>query len=302
MGLHPIPYYIVAFVLLIVFGYLWPVLPITGGYADEPAAGLELRRSSCSVLQHSHPAGRCRWCWSGSAAGSWACARWSPTSSPRTTSSMPSSAASSRGRILALLRDAQRAGAAGHRARHVARRASSTAPSSPSRCSAIRASARCWSSPCMPATTAWCSASPRCRSSRCRSAVLLIDLLYPLLDPRVKVALSMLPHPPRPPALQPRVPLGVVLLSAIVVCFAALSFVSPYPPQRRLRRAARRAAVAGPIWFGTTSRGQDVFWQLTFAIRNTLLFGIAVALLSRLLSLVDRAGRPATRAAWSTAC
>ena len=36
-----------------------------------------------------------------------------------------------------------------------------------------------------------------------------------------------------------------------------------------------------PSWaypLGTTSRGQDVFWQLTFAIRNTLLFGFAVAL------------------------
>jgi peptide/nickel transport system permease protein len=31
MGVHPIPYYIVAFVVLIVFGYIWPVLPITGG-------------------------------------------------------------------------------------------------------------------------------------------------------------------------------------------------------------------------------------------------------------------------------
>ncbi len=31
MGLHPIPYYIVAFVLLIVFGHVWPVLPISGG-------------------------------------------------------------------------------------------------------------------------------------------------------------------------------------------------------------------------------------------------------------------------------
>ena len=31
MALHPIPYYIVAFVLLIVFGYLWPVLPLSGG-------------------------------------------------------------------------------------------------------------------------------------------------------------------------------------------------------------------------------------------------------------------------------
>ena len=31
MGLHPIPYYILALLLLIVFGFLWPVLPITGG-------------------------------------------------------------------------------------------------------------------------------------------------------------------------------------------------------------------------------------------------------------------------------
>jgi peptide/nickel transport system permease protein len=31
MGAHPIPYYIIAFVLLILFGFLWPVLPISGG-------------------------------------------------------------------------------------------------------------------------------------------------------------------------------------------------------------------------------------------------------------------------------
>ncbi|SDR59999.1 peptide/nickel transport system permease protein [Rhizobiales bacterium GAS113] len=31
MTLHPVPYYIVALILLIVFGYVWPVLPIAGG-------------------------------------------------------------------------------------------------------------------------------------------------------------------------------------------------------------------------------------------------------------------------------
>lgn len=31
IGLQPIPYYIFAFVLLILFGYVWPVLPISGG-------------------------------------------------------------------------------------------------------------------------------------------------------------------------------------------------------------------------------------------------------------------------------
>ena len=31
MAFHPIPYYVVAFLLLIVFGYLWPILPLGGG-------------------------------------------------------------------------------------------------------------------------------------------------------------------------------------------------------------------------------------------------------------------------------
>lgn len=52
MGLHPIPYYILAMLLLIVFGFLWPVLPISGGAAMNlpqewtPAFVL-------SVLQHA---------------------------------------------------------------------------------------------------------------------------------------------------------------------------------------------------------------------------------------------------------
>jgi len=40
MAFHPIPYYIVAFVVLIVFGYLWPVLPISGGSAMITAAAI----------------------------------------------------------------------------------------------------------------------------------------------------------------------------------------------------------------------------------------------------------------------
>ena len=52
MGLHPIPYYIVAFVLLVIFGFLWPVLPISGG------AGMNIRQGFTaefilSALAHS---------------------------------------------------------------------------------------------------------------------------------------------------------------------------------------------------------------------------------------------------------
>ena len=52
MGLHPVPYYIVAFVLLVMFGYLWPLLPIAGGKAmnlgDEMSLTIAL-----SILKHS---------------------------------------------------------------------------------------------------------------------------------------------------------------------------------------------------------------------------------------------------------
>ena len=40
MAFHPIPYYIVAFVLLILFGYLWPILPLGGGYRMNTAREL----------------------------------------------------------------------------------------------------------------------------------------------------------------------------------------------------------------------------------------------------------------------
>jgi peptide/nickel transport system permease protein len=76
---------------------------------------------------------------------------------------------------------------------------------------------------------------------------------------------------------------GAMLL-ALVVGMAGLSLASPYAPLDTFVVPPDLApSLAHP--FGTTSRGQDVFWQLSFAIRNTLLFGIVVAVLSRLLSL-----------------
>ena len=74
-------------------------------------------------------------------------------------------------------------------------------------------------------------------------------------------------------------------LTAFVFIIAMLSFVSPYSPID-VYVVAPDVPPSWPFIFGTTSRGQDVFWQLTFAIRNTLLFGLTVALLSRVISLV----------------
>lgn len=77
--------------------------------------------------------------------------------------------------------------------------------------------------------------------------------------------------------------LGVLLVGGIIV-FAALSVFSPYDPQMVYVVAPDQP----PSWqypFGTNSRGQDMFWLLTFAFRNTLTFGVTVALISRVISL-----------------
>ena len=77
--------------------------------------------------------------------------------------------------------------------------------------------------------------------------------------------------------------LGAILI-LLVVAMSAASYFSPYP-------GGVQYVVpfdAPPSWghpFGTNSRGQDVFWQLTFAIRNSLLFGLTVAVLSRIVAL-----------------
>ena len=76
-----------------------------------------------------------------------------------------------------------------------------------------------------------------------------------------------------------------VLMTGIVIAMALVSVFSPYSPIDIYTVAPD----VPPSWahpFGTTSRGQDTFWQLTYALRNTLLFGFAVAILSRLLSLL----------------
>jgi peptide/nickel transport system permease protein len=39
-------------------------------------------------------------------------------------------------------------------------------------------------------------------------------------------------------------------------------------------------------FFGTNSRGQDIFWWMTFAIRNSLLMGVITAVISRVIAII----------------
>jgi peptide/nickel transport system permease protein len=78
--------------------------------------------------------------------------------------------------------------------------------------------------------------------------------------------------------------IGLVLVGVIVI-FAALSLVSPVDPTL-IYRAPPDQPPSLQYWFGTSSRGQEIFWLLTFAFRNTLIFGLTVAVISRAIALV----------------
>src|SRR5262245_42157825 len=73
-------------------------------------------------------------------------------------------------------------------------------------------------------------------------------------------------------------------LSFCILCglliFASLSFFSPYDPT--VWTVFPRDL--GPSWtnfLGTDSKGQDIFWTATFAVRNSLIIAVIAGLVSR---------------------
>ena len=52
IGIQPIPHYIVAFLMVIIFGFLWPILPISGGFAMNVRPGWNWH-FALSILHHS---------------------------------------------------------------------------------------------------------------------------------------------------------------------------------------------------------------------------------------------------------
>lgn len=74
-----------------------------------------------------------------------------------------------------------------------------------------------------------------------------------------------------------------VFLLAIVV-LSLLSFVSPYDPGQTFMVPPDQPPSA-EYPFGTSSRGQDVFWWMAFAVRNSLVLGLLTAAISRVIAI-----------------
>jgi len=77
---------------------------------------------------------------------------------------------------------------------------------------------------------------------------------------------------------------GLIVLGLLLI-FVLLSFFSPYDPRSSYYAPISRPPSLKHI-FGTNGRGQDLFWLLTFALKNSLVFGLEVALLSRVIAII----------------
>jgi peptide/nickel transport system permease protein len=71
----------------------------------------------------------------------------------------------------------------------------------------------------------------------------------------------------------------------IIVAMALLSFFSPYDPT--LWNVVPKDMRPSPEYLlGTDSNGQNIFWQATFAVRNSLIISLIAALVSRVIAIL----------------
>ncbi len=71
----------------------------------------------------------------------------------------------------------------------------------------------------------------------------------------------------------------------IILILAILSFFSPYDPTL-WHVVPRDMKPSADHILGTDSNGQDVFWQATFAVRNSLIISLISAMVSRVIAIL----------------
>jgi peptide/nickel transport system permease protein len=77
---------------------------------------------------------------------------------------------------------------------------------------------------------------------------------------------------------------GAIIL-LIVVILLALSFVSPFKPDvNRVVPRNKPPSITFPL--GTNANGQDVFWMLTYAVRNTLIVAGTAVIIGRTIGIL----------------
>jgi peptide/nickel transport system permease protein len=75
----------------------------------------------------------------------------------------------------------------------------------------------------------------------------------------------------------------IFLIAVLVMIF--LSFISPYDPNKSFQ-VPMDTHPSLDHFFGTDSRGQDIFWWMTFGVRNSLIMGVITAVISRVIAII----------------
>jgi len=71
----------------------------------------------------------------------------------------------------------------------------------------------------------------------------------------------------------------------IILTLAFLSFFSPYDPTL-WNVVPKDTKPSAEHWLGTDSNGQDIFWQATYAVRNSLIISLIAASVSRVIAIL----------------
>lgn len=79
------------------------------------------------------------------------------------------------------------------------------------------------------------------------------------------------------PMLNLRLTLGIAILAVFVIGSVTLPFFTSVDPSRQ-GTYLKNLPISAKHLLGTNSQGQDIFWFLVFAIRNSLALGVAVSL------------------------
>lgn len=75
------------------------------------------------------------------------------------------------------------------------------------------------------------------------------------------------------------------IVLCLLVLLALMSVFSPYDPTLWFI-VPRDRPPAWPHILGTNSKGQDIFWQATFAIRNSLIISVIAGVISRIIAIL----------------
>src|SRR5512135_1407379 len=83
---------------------------------------------------------------------------------------------------------------------------------------------------------------------------------------------------------QPKAVIGLVIMAFFILMAIFAPLIAPYDPNQYV--GLPHQPPSAQFWFGTTGQGQDVFSQLVWGSRISLLIGFSVGILSTLLGLV----------------